>query len=1384
MLKLHVRQIALFIFLLFSLVNAIAQPAPLNFKHISYEHGLAQSPIFCMTQDHIGFVWIATSDGLLRYDGYDFKSYQRNDADSGTISSNRIQVILQDSKQRLWVGTANGGLNLFDRRKDNFRRILLSDNTGTDYITSITEDRWGQIWVSTLKGLKMVDVDSFRLLTIPALRQSPALYEGKTWSAFQDQDHSIWIGMNSGLGRIDARTKKIKPLPAVLAKNGILMGSKILVIRRDKKGHLWLGTEKSGVFRYDPSTNSCTNYRKSGTAGMGLPSDGIKDIFVNEDNNVWIATREGLSVFNSSSQQFASYAHDKSDPNSLSYNLLWSFMRDKGGNIWIGTFAGGIDIYYPGNANFTKIGERIGTERLGLNNPVVTSMLEERDGGLWVGTNGGGLNFLNRKEGVSRYYDVKDNRLGKSNNIVRALAKDKEGNLWVGTFDGLYRFDKDNGLFSYVKLADAKDSRVISLLEDPQGIWVATVTGGIQFLAYNGEKKVYQADPANKHALKDNNITVLRRDAQNNILVGTENGLNYLDTKNGVFSSYRNNRNEGSLSNNSILSVFQDSRKRIWIGTEGGLNYFDTVKKRFHRIKLDTRASNDVILAIIEDTRGHLWLNTNKGIVELIVKSPVLPLTKSNVKIINYTVTSGLSSTHFLGAAIRTLQGELLFGGMSGITRFIPDKILKNHYRPKVAITEFLIENRPVDFRLKDSPLKQSITETNHITLQYDQNYISFKYAGLNFINPQNNQYAYKFKGISGHQDWSYVGNQRVASFTNLEPGEYVFMVKASNNDGVWNGEMTQIRITILPPLWKTWWAYLIYLLIFGTLLFIVLRFLKNRALLKRNLYLEHLQNERQQELYQMKLNFFTNISHEIRTPLTLIIGPLERLLQDSRYAEIYKQLNVVKSNADRLMKLITELLDFRKAEEGHMKIQCREQDLVSFCQRISESFSELAEEKNIHYTFHSRAPIIPLYFDEAQMEKVVMNLLSNAFKFTDKGGEIGLTISLRPEDTDWVEIRVCDNGKGIPEDFHEKLFESFFQVDDRGRQNIGSGIGLALSKSVVEKHKGTISVQSHARGSNVTVFTISLRRGRLHLQDSEIHTNDLAVITTSPQVSIERAMQSPSSETGTADSPVKTYTILLAEDNEEVRDLIADCLKDEYNVIGFPNGADALKHMKDEIPDLIISDIMMPEMDGLELCQVVKSTDSTSHIPVILLTARSSVDHQVDGLNTGANAYIPKPFSPQILTLNVRNLLAAQEVMRQKFSQQLILEPAVIEMESPEHKFLNKLMAAIDANVSDPTFGVDQLVNEMGMSRTILYKKVQSLTSFSIADLIKNMRLKKAAMLFIQGGLNVSEVAYQVGFNDRKHFSREFKRYHSLSPSEYIKNINAGRAENTVQQQ
>ncbi|WP_431200840.1 hybrid sensor histidine kinase/response regulator transcription factor [Mucilaginibacter sp. P19] len=619
------------------------------------------------------------------------------------------------------------------------------------------------------------------------------------------------------------------------------------------------------------------------------------------------------------------------------------------------------------------------------------------------------------------------------------------------------------------------------------------------------------------------------------------------------------------------------------------------------------------------------------------------------------------------------------------------------------------------------------------------------------------------------------IGNRlghKEQSTSRISPGSYIFKVKASNNDKVWGNGIRSLKIIVKPPFWATWWAYLIYAFCISIVSIIVVRFLRNRARLKRDLYLEHVYNIRQEELYQMKLNFFTNISHEIRTPLTLILGPLDKILKENSSKEFVKPLTLIKSNAGRLMKLVTELLDFRKAEEGRLNIYCTNQDITAFCKSIFESFQALADDRQIEYYFvASEAPLF-IYFDSNQLEKAIYNLLSNAFKFTPEQGKITLTVGKSFIEDNWIEIGITDNGKGIPKDMQPKLFESFFQVDDRGRQDIGSGIGLALSKSIVELHRGKIEISSESFPENVTSFIISLPIGSKHLNSQQIldpskaaYIMDTAVMNSDKVIVNDDAAPLFSRSS-------KKYTLLIVEDNDEVRQLIVDLLHGKYSILQFSNAEDALSSMKHEIPDLIISDIMMPGMNGLDFCKGVKSNENTSHIPFILLTAKASLDHQIDGLSTGADAYVSKPFSFQILELNIKNLLHAQEVMREKFGQQFVLMPSPSNIASPEEKFLNKLMSIIECKIEDPTFEVNDLVNEIGMSRTVLYKKVQALTSYSVADLIKQIRLKKAAALFKQNTYSIAEVAYMVGFNDRKHFSKEFKKQFEYSPSEYIQNF------------
>ncbi|OAQ40276.1 hypothetical protein A5893_04810 [Pedobacter psychrophilus] len=1396
--------------ILFILLPIFPFAQDLNFKHISFKEGLAQSPVSSILQDHEGFVWFGNLKGLTRYDGYELKKFSFDISDKNTISNNRVNAILQDNKHQIWVGTSNG-LNLYNREFETFTRInILEIKGGRNYISSLVEDKQKNIWVGTFGGLKKLNIQTLKLEDVQSNTQDPNFKDYSVHSLFVDKDNKIWVGTNNGLKLFDPTTGKTLALPSYFYQNKDFALNKIYVTKQDLKGNLWFGTELSGVFKASVKDNAITHYSFDENKNS-IASNWVKDILIDENEKIWFATRNGVSILNTNNQIFTNYKHDPLDPNSLNDNTIWSFLKDKNKCVWIGTFAGGINFYYKGNSNFQNIGESVG-KSIGLNHGLVNAITEDQDGSLWVGTFGGGLNFIDRAKSLSKYYSINPQSSTSSTTGIRSLADDGKGNLWVGSLNGLGLFNKTNKTYTpyNFKLKSGRliENLIICVLPDSDGVWVGTDGGGLMYVIYNGERSLIllkdannnanlnslifrpnnntkgifyplipKEDPIIKKGLIDNFITSLCKDGDNFLWIGTQNGLNYYDIKNKkVLYTYQKVRTtEFQLSNSNVNSIFKDSKNRLWIGTEeGGLNYFEKSTKRFYNIGKNEGLKDNVIHSIVEDKAGNLWLSTDLGINKIHFKKFSVPFNKNDLIVTGYTSNDGLTSNQFsTKAGLRLKSNEIAFGGVNGLSIFYPNKIIKNTAPPKVVITQLLVNNKIPKIGEKGSPLLMSITETNKIELAYDQSSFSIKYAALNFINPDNNVYAYKLEGLARADEWQSVGKQRVVNFANLPPGRYLFKVKAANNDRIWGNDIKSLKIIVLPPWWATWWAYLIYIIIISFIISIVFRFLRNRSRLKRDLYLEHVLNTRREELYQMKLDFFTNISHEIRTPLTLILGPIDKIIRSGNASEFSKPLNTIRNNADRLMKLVTELLEFRKAEEGHMKIYCLQEDIIAFCKEIYESFTSIALDKEINYQFIAPKEPILIYFDQNQLEKVLFNLLSNAFKFTPDGGKVDLIIENSIKGEDWIDIKVLDNGKGIPLDMQANLFESFFQVDDRGRHNIGSGIGLALSKSIVELHKGLISLESDGKLNGTTSFTVSLRKGSTHFSEeeliSEIDSNySFKTFTSNKDIPLEN------DNVLTNLNISKKYTVLVVEDNDEVRKLVADILIDKYKVIQFSNANEALASMDREIPDLIISDIMMAGMDGLDFCKNVKLNESTSHIPFVLLTAKASVNHQIDGLTKGADAYLSKPFSPSILELNIKNLLHAQEVMRQKFGHQFILQPSPISIVSPEEKFLNKLMNIIESKIEDSNFDVNELVSEIGMSRTVLYKKVQSLTGYAVADLIKQMRLKKAAELFKHSSYSVAEVAYMVGFNDRKHFSKEFKKQFDISPSEYISNFQA----------
>lgn len=1332
---------------------------PLHFKHLSLKEGLSQSPIFSIAQSRKGFIWIGSRDGLIRFDGYEFKTYKNDKITGYSIAHTNIKAIHEDKKENLWIGTS-AGLFVFDQKKETFSPV---DTGQKDMILGILPGEDGELWIATGRGLKCVHTETMKTIGfLNSAQNSIDITNTYISCLWKDEKKRIWLGLDKGVVCYSPTTGEIIALPAELAENDALQKAHIFAIKQSPGGNMWFGTEDSGAFYHDLYAATCVNYRHKANDTQTILSNFVRDIFIADDQKVWIATRDGLSILNLQEQQIYNYVHDSSDPNSLSHNTIWQFMKDHSGNIWMPTYAGGINISSAYKRNFINIGEQVGA-RSGLNQPLVNSILldPEKDE-LWVGTDGGGLNHVDRLNNSVAYYSVRAENRGKQSNIVKSLVWDSRKRIWIGTLDGIAIFEPAGKQLKYLRIEDTdRSTRVNALLSDADKVWAGTDSDGLILFNDNGTTDtVFRHVSGNHYTISSNSVNSIIKDETGKLWIGTRNGLNWYDPKTKHFTASSDSSRIDNVNSRIVLSLYRDSNNRLWVGTMSGGYYFDKNNKKFHKLDIPG-ISEDVIQAICEDNNGNIWFSTYNGLIRIEFIHFRPPFSGDDCRISRYTAKNGLSSNQFLPQAVaKSNYGELFWGGVNGVTTFFPDRIKQNTDLPVTAVTAFYIHNEEVTLQTPNTPLQTAIEDTHEITLNYKQGYnIGFKFAALNFIYTESNQYAYRMKGLASNDGWNYADNQRTVQYTNLAPGQYVFQVKAANNDGVWNDKPIEIRIKVLPPLWKTWWAYIIYGVLIACAIYYIIHFFRVRARLERSLFDEQLQNQRQEELNRIKFEFFTNISHEIRTPLTLILAPLEKLESETKEDEkVHNQLSHIKNNALRLLKLVNELLDFRKVETGNMKLCITQNDIVNLARNVYRSFLELANEKHITLQFDSDSEKIELYFDKDQLEKVLYNLFSNAFKFTPDGGKITCSIK---QDSDTVELSVTDNGKGIDSINQKKIFRRFYQVDSISKT--GTGIGLAYSKSIVELHKGTIDVESAPiNGKMSTTFYIRLKTGKNHFDTSQLILDDNTekAITLQPE-----SMQTELAE----GSAARKATILIVEDNTELRTFMQESLQNTYHILQAEDGEQGWKIAVENIPDLIISDIMMPESDGLELVKQIKNDERTSHIPFIFLTARTGYEHLVEGLETGADLYLTKPFSLKVLELNIHNLLTTLEIMREKFTRRLIYEPSQMVIDSPDEKFFRKVLNIIEDNISNPDFDIPMLAVEVGMSQPVLYKKIRALSDMSVNDFIKSIRLKKAAWLLRQHQYGVADVAYMVGFNDRKYFSKEFKKVFDKNPTEYM---------------
>ncbi len=1378
--KLHACIICLLIFV----PASFSQQLDYYFDHLDIDDGLSNNTVLSITRDHLGFVWFGTNDGLTRYDGYDHIVYRHDRDDSTTISNNKIYHVMEDSRGDLWIATSHG-LNLYQRERDSFRRFLHdpADHSSISHnmIRTIYEDENGTLWFGTLGGgLNKYDRerDQFSRYNFPDRYIS---------SILEDSDGQFWIGTSApGLILFNRAGNDFSYYPFPVYEEHGLKPQTGKTIYEDPMGNIWVCTEGAGLYQFDKQKKTFTNHYFN-CGGNGLNSDIISDIFYHADGTYWIATDGGgINIFHPETNAFHQIRSMIADNSSLSSDAVYTFLSDHEGIIWIGTFGGGVNVLNPNQQEFQYFTQKAANPE-SLSHRSVLSFFEDSRDNVWVGTDGGGLNLFDRESGTFEHFRHDPANHGSlSANAVTCITEDSGGMLWVGTFaGGLNRFDPETKRFQRFTYRPEDSlsigsNNVWKLLEDREKyLWVGTLDG---LERYDPDKQVFDKVPVTERYGDPfpTRILSLFEDSRGQIWVGSK-GLAILNRYNLTYSFIRDKDDKiSALFGYDIRDFFEDVNGHIWIASEGaGLFRYDPVALELRNFTVRDGLPSDAIHQIVQDDSGNIWLSSNKGISRM---------DPETLTFRNYDVNDGLQSNQFAySASLISRSGEVYFGGVNGFNIFHPERIKENTTPPKVYITDFSLFNEPVEIGGEDSPLSSHIMQTREITLPY-RSVFTFRFTAINYIATQKNQYCYKLEGFD---DWNDVGGQRMATYTNISPGRYTFRVIASNNDGFWNEEGAYVSITILPPFWRTYYAYVLYVVVFFTLMYFIFKYVLNRQRYKHDLMIKDLEKARIEEINQMKLRFFTNIAHEFRTPLTLIVGPLDKLMNSDMpvSSPVKKQLNIMGRSAGRLLRLINELMDFRKMELGRIKLHVVRADLVAFVYDVKTVFDEHARQHSIEYVFRYEKEIIETWFDKEKVEKVIYNILSNAFKFTPDYGKVVVEVKYAEPSRQskkngapsaYAEIVVSDNGAGIPPEELNRIFDRFYQVKGSNPHawsdgTAGTGIGLALARELTEFHKGEIRAESSVGAGSV--FRVLLPIGKDHLdpdlvvessRDEYTYQYSGGFYGTIPalQIASENSMQK---DTGLSAS-IKKPTLLFVDDNPDMLTYIKSSLEEGYKIHLASNGIEGLENALKVLPDIIVSDVMMPGMDGIEMCRRIKSDMNTSHLPVILLTAKFSDDHTIEGFDAGADDYIAKPFNLRVLHSRIRNILDIREQLRARFRKEGILQPGEVTVTSADEQFLRKAMEVVEKYMADPDFRVGTFVSEMNMSRSVLYRKFEALTGQSVNEFVKNIRLKRAAQLLELNELNISEVTYEVGFSDPQYFSKCFGRHYGMTPSEYAR--------------